>query len=107
MEGVGGEGVSTLTSRSVWAGSLVCPGAEDDQTTMPSQTSTGLTETETATATATAAVLRLRLHRETEGEGHGGEEGGRRRRVVWAEDTIDNENCGRKSSKSPSLFFSR
>lgn len=53
------------------------------------------------------AVLHLRgATREEEAESSGGENGeNTRRRIQWAEDVVDNEGLGRKSSKG-GVFFS-
>jgi len=61
------------------------------------------TQTQTQTQTATQApVLRLRgATREEEAEASGSGAG---RRIQWAEDVVDNEGLGRKSSKG--AFFS-
>src|SRR4051812_4940053 len=60
----------------------------------------------TTTTAPRQAVLHLRgATRESENidGGEGGSDGSSRRRIQWAEDVVDNEGLGRKSSKGYSL----
>ena len=70
------------------------PGQAMAQGSMGSQTQTQ-TSTPIGTGPNTTAVLRLR----------GAHEPGTRRQIHWAEDVVDNEGLGRKSSKGMVLFL--